>query len=268
MNIWLPPSEGKRAPSSGPSLKLTDLSFPELEEPRRAVIEALVSVSTQSTAAELLGLGPKSAADVAVNSVLWDSPSGPAFDVYAGVLYEELGASKLSDLAKSRLEMVTIFSALFGALRPSDLIPNHRLAIGVKLPPFGAMSGWWRPILAPVVQSSTDRPIVDLRSGPYQLAHPARNAHRIEISAATVSGGKRRVISHNAKLWRGRAARFLLEQEQLDASCTLAEVTSALAEWNPGGDAVDVEIGPQEATRTGGSLTRVTVLTERSGPTR
>ena len=39
--IWLPPSEGKSAPESGPRLDVEALSIPSLTAARRAVIEAL-----------------------------------------------------------------------------------------------------------------------------------------------------------------------------------------------------------------------------------
>ena len=62
MLILLPPSEGKTAPSSGPSLALASLLDAErLTAPRRTVMSALAEVSRGPDAASVLGLGPRSA---------------------------------------------------------------------------------------------------------------------------------------------------------------------------------------------------------------
>ena len=259
MFLWLPPSEGKIAPTAGPPLQLDTLSFPALTEARALAASELLQVSAGPDAAKVLGLGPRAAEEgIKANLGLFTMPCSPALNVYDGVLYSELDANSLSRKAMQTLtESTWIFSALFGALRPHDSIPDHRLAMGVRLPALGALSAWWRPRLEEYLPATGGAPVVDLRSGVYQSAYPARSAHRVEIRAVQVRKGKRRVLSHFAKLWRGKAARHLLES--VPEAGALDDVLSALANWRDSAFA-DVEIEETQENAVGGSVTRVTLV--------
>ena len=53
-------------------------------------------------------------------------PTAPAIDIYSGVLYQSLNYRGLSPQAQKRAQsQLLIFSALFGVLRPLDLIPYY-----------------------------------------------------------------------------------------------------------------------------------------------
>mgnify|MGYP000963008555 CR=1 FL=1 len=94
--ILLPPSEGKTAPASGPSLDLDSLLDAErLTTARREVMSALAGVSRSAEAASVLGLGPRSAEQVGINLSLETSPCVPAHRLFTGVLYEAAGLDSI-----------------------------------------------------------------------------------------------------------------------------------------------------------------------------
>ena len=107
MLILLPPSEGKNQPKGKSALNLSKLAF---------------GAYLLDTRSKLL------------SKALAKSPVAPAIAVYSGVLYQALDWSSLSAGARKRGERsILIISALFGALRPTDQIPNYKAKI--KTPP-------------------------------------------------------------------------------------------------------------------------------------
>lgn len=216
MLILLPPSEGKSAGRRGRALDLTTLSFPELNEARTAVVDALVATSARPDALELLG-APKGAADqVAANVGLWGAPTLPARALYAGVLYDALGFESLSAGARRRAaRRLVVISALFGALRPADKVPAYRLSMDVRLPGVGGLAAHWRPELDAVLPATAGRGvIVDLRSSTYVAAWRPNGAlaeRTVSVHVVRDDAGRRSVVSHMAKHTRGLVARQLLE---------------------------------------------------------
>ena len=145
MLIWLPPSEGKNAPAHGPSLDVNALSRPSLATSRRAVCETLQALGDGPKAAAVLKVGAR--IDLSVNTALDSAPCAPASSLFTGVLYEAIEESAPGAWSSAGAEHVSIFSGLFGVLSPSDVIPDHRLAMGVSLPDLGVLSTWWAPRL-------------------------------------------------------------------------------------------------------------------------
>lgn len=219
--ILLPPSEGKRPPAAGPPLDLSVLLGAELlSSRRRRVIEALTEVSAGPQAAQVLGLGPRSAAEAGLNLVLDRAPCAPAHDLFAGVLYD---AARLTALAaepatREALERsLVIFSGLWGVLRPTDPVPDHRLSMGVSLPGTGRLSSFWRRPVAGVLDDRARRSglVVDCRSGAYSPAwRPPADAGVELVAVRVVSDrpdGTRAVVSHAAKHSRGLLTGRLIE---------------------------------------------------------
>ena len=216
VHILLPPSEGKTAPTTGPSLDLTTFSHSELSAPRQAVGEELTAVSTAGNALEILKAGERTRPEVVAQRHLWDLPCAPAYAVYTGVLYE---AATLGPK-----DSVTIFSGLFGTTSGTDLIPAYRLSMNVSLPAIGPLKTFWRAHLAanpPFADPAG--PTVDMRSGTYQVWNPPGEWWDIRVRD---SSGK--VITHMAKHYRGLLTRALLDarsDEVGDVARTLGEVT-------------------------------------------
>ncbi len=218
MLILLPPSEGKYTPTRGRSLDLDRLSFPELAEPRQAVLDALVTLSTGDVAkaAEVLGLGSTQAEEVGRNAGLRAAATARADAIYTGVLYDALDVATLSPEAKRRASRsLTIASALFGLVRPGDRIPAYRLSGEVSLPGLGPVAAHWRSVLDPVVRAAAGSGlVVDLRSSTYAAFW--RPDAELVPRVATVRvlqqvGDQRKVVSHFNKATKGRLVRALLE---------------------------------------------------------
>lgn len=277
MQIWLPPSEGKHSPSDGPTLDLDTLSLPALNSQRQRIAEALLGLGTGDDAAEILGLGAKSKADLALNAALWDNPCAPMEQVFTGVLYSAAGLGELGEatVAAAR-ERLTIFSGLFGAVRLGDLIPDHRLSMGVKLPGLGGLAAAWKPVLEEALRAEYPGDVVlDMRSGPYRNACPAQWAHVWQVGVVREVGGKRSVVSHNAKYWRGLLTGYLLRlpaeelpsaaagNEEIEAIVSSARELPAMVDAKGVEHRITaVEFSEIKTSKAGGSTRNVTIVTD------
>ena len=232
MLILLPPSEGKSAPDSGPRLDLAGLGFPELGPTRRTLVSALTSLcrTDPSAAATALGLGPRQLEEVRVNAELRRRACAPAIEIYTGVLFDALGYQSLTAAQQQRAdEHVIVGSALWGLVRPDDLIPAYRLSGGTTLPELGSMRRAWHGPLAKAL-ASLDGPVLDLRSGTYRdLAPLPQRDDWISIRVFEERNGRRTVVTHNNKATKGAIARAMVSSRRNVSS--LASLTSALSAW-------------------------------------
>jgi cytoplasmic iron level regulating protein YaaA (DUF328/UPF0246 family) len=170
--------------------------------------------------AKLLGVGG-AALDAAVEADrrVRRAPTMAAIERFTGVLYEALDAASLRARERRRLdESVVILSGLFGALAPSDPIPDHRLKMSAALPELGRLSTWWRPhldaALEPLVRGAT---VWDLLPTEHAAAltvtrtEPARRIVVRFLDDVERDGSRRLVtVSHWNKLLKGSLVRHLL----------------------------------------------------------
>ena len=216
MLVLVPPSEGKSPGGRGRPLDLEALSFPELTPVRRAVLDALVSVSGRTDAMSVLDV-PKGASDqVRRNVDLRTAPTRRVAELYTGVLYDALDLRSLDAPARRRAaRRLVVISALFGALRPGDRVPAYRLSMGVDLPGIGKLASTWQEPLGAVLPGAAGAgPVVDLRSSAYVAAwRPSGELAERTVAVHVVrdEAGRRSVVSHMAKHTRGLVARHLLE---------------------------------------------------------
>jgi len=216
--ILLPPSEGKTRPDAGAPLDLDTLSFGQLTPVRAQLLRTLVKLcnGNPKRAMDVLGLGPTQADAIAVNAALPDEPTARADEIYTGVLFSELDLPSLDEASRKRADAsLAISSALFGLLRPDDLIPAYRLSGNVTLPRLGTVAGRWRTPLPRVMRDlAGDGLLVDLRSGTYTALGkpPPELAERTAtMRVLHEHGGVRKVVSHFNKATKGRVVRGLLE---------------------------------------------------------
>lgn len=220
MLILLPPSEGKRAPESGPRFAASKLDYPTLKDTREKVLEALIDVCSNrpARAASVLGLGPRQRDLVTLNAGLRTAHSAPAMDIYSGVLFEALDFTSLPAAARKRADTrVAIASALFGLVRPSDRIPAYRLSGDTTLPRIGTLASVWRDSIAGLL-AETKGPLLDLRSGAYVALGPvpASASHRALVGRVLLErNGKHSVVSHHNKATKGRLVRAVLQQAKV-----------------------------------------------------
>jgi len=179
MLILLPPSEGKNQPISKARVNLDKLVFPK---------------ELQAIRSRLL------------TKTLATSPAAKAMDVYTGVLYQALDWNTLSPAAKVRGEKsVLIISAIFGALRPSDVIPNYKAKI---------KSSDWKAALKPALDGLAADLIIDCRSSTYAGVWQSPSANTVAVRVFKKEKGKISVITHLSKKYRGELTRFLLKAEK------------------------------------------------------
>jgi uncharacterized protein len=216
--VLLPPSESKAVPPRrGAALDLDRLSFPELTDARKRVLEVLIDTSARPDALVLLGVGASLAEEVNRNRSLPTAPTRHAHAVYTGVLYDALGWSTLSASARRRgANRILIASALWGVVRPNDRVPSYRLSMDADLPGLGPLARHWRAVLPSALEGAAGPRglVVDCRSGPYAAAAPttgALAARTVAIRVLREQNGHRSVVSHLAKHTRGEVARELLE---------------------------------------------------------
>ena len=158
-----------------------------------------------------LGLTPGLADELTRNSNLPSAFCGPAIEIYVGVLYGALDWATLSSTAKKRGESeLLIVSALFGALRPNDLIPAYRLSMQVNLPKVGALGSYWKKHLREPLDAVASELIIDMRSQSYLRAWSPNPPDTAQVRVFTEKGGKRSVVTHMAKFTRGQITRSLL----------------------------------------------------------
>ena len=240
MLVLLPPSEGKATSEAGVGtpLVLDSLSLPRLTPARERVVDTLVALSEgdEDTAAEVLGLTPGLRGELARNRALRTAGALPAGELYTGVLYDALGLATLARDAFARAEAaLLVFSGLWGAVRITDRIPPYRCSGGVKLPPLGALGGYWRGPMGEAMPEIATGLVLDLRSSAYAgLWKPtgevaARTATVRVLHERVVAGvTKRSVVSHFNKATKGRLVRDLLEAGSEPGSP--AELADALRE--------------------------------------
>ena len=176
MLILLPPSEAKNQPISKAKVNLAKLVFPkELHATRgRLLTKALAS-----------------------------APAAKAMDVYTGVLYQSLDWNSLSPAAKARGEKsVLITSAIFGVLRPSDLIPNYKAKI---------KTSDWKTALKPALDGLAADLVIDCRSSTYAGVWQSPPANTVAVRVFKKEKGKISVITHLSKKYRGELTRVLLK---------------------------------------------------------
>ena len=235
MLILLPPSEGKTRPESGAPLDLDTLSSGRLTPVRAQLLRTLVKLcnGNPKRAMEVLGLGTTQADAIEINAGLPEEPTARADAIYTGVLFSELDLPSLDEASRKRAdESLAIASALFGLLRPDDLIPAYRLSGHVTLPRLGTVASRWRtPLPRAMHELAGDGLLVDLRSGTYTALGrpPADLASRtVTMRVLHEHEGTRKVVSHFNKATKGRIVRALLESGASPG--TVDELQSVLAD--------------------------------------
>lgn len=214
MLVLLPPSEGKTAPA-GPPLDLDLLSLPELTQARSTALSALTRLcrADPDRARTALGLSPRMADEVERDAHLQTAPTGPAGEVYSGVLYEALGLATMRPRARRRVEQwALVSSGLWGAVRLTDPIPAYRLPASAVLPGTGRMSTYWRAPLADALDRlAAGHVVLDLRSGSYAASWTPPAASSVVVRVVHEQAGQRTVASHFNKATKGRLLRALAE---------------------------------------------------------
>jgi uncharacterized protein len=173
--------------------------------------------------ASLMAMSEDLAALTAGRYRAWKPPftpgnARPALLAYSGDAYAGLDAWTMDaeDLAFAQ-EHLRILSALYGLLRPLDLIQAYRLAMGTRLANAkGAdLYAFWRKALTRALGEALAQeggPLVNLASGEFARALDlgALPGRIITPVFEDLQGGTYKVVSFHAKRARGRMARFAI----------------------------------------------------------
>ncbi|MGO3211149.1 YaaA family protein [Brachybacterium sp. AOP29-B2-41] len=241
MLILLPPSETKTRPPeiTAGRLDLEELSLPALFEARQTMLRAAQRTAAGADAALRLGV-PASAPELVGRMLhLEQEPVDRPLTVYSGVLYDQLseGLSPAAD------RQVLVQSALFGLVDAAhDRIPAYRLSAGSSLSRLGKAGTWWARQLRPLAaqlraeQAESGSPLViDCRSGSYRSMMPMRSGDGVrvlDVAPVQERAGVRKVISHDAKRYRGLVTQVLMDLER--APATPDEAVDAVSSGLPG----------------------------------
>ncbi|MDN5820189.1 MAG: peroxide stress protein YaaA [Brachybacterium sp.] len=237
MLIMLPPSETKTRPSEvdGAPLDLDAMSLPQLGGARATMLRAAQRTAAGPEAAAHLGV-PASAPELVGRMLhLEQEPTAPPLTVYSGVLYDQLAP----DLVPVQDRDVLIQSALFGLVDAfRDRIPAYRLSSGSSLSRLGKAGSWWGKQLRPLAselcaaQARSASPLViDCRSGGYRSMMSLRSGDGVrvlDVAPVQERAGVRKVISHDAKRYRGLVTQVLLDLDR--APTTAEDVVEAVGE--------------------------------------
>jgi cytoplasmic iron level regulating protein YaaA (DUF328/UPF0246 family) len=256
--ILLPASDAKHQIESKVAFDLAGLSFAALGPTRERVLDALVEASAAPDAMRRLGVPASRREVLQQHRDLSTAPAAPVEDVYAGVLHEAAGLATL-DAAARRLarNRVVIVSALWGAVRPGDRIPEYRLDMCGRLPGLEHLPDVWRPGLGDVLPRAAGRGLlVDCRSAEYATAWRPQGplAERTVVLRVMREDDRTRGAgSHHAKRTRGLVVRRILV-DALDPRRPedLAEALSAY---------FHVELHPPDA---GGTPSELRIVEQRS----
>ena len=209
MLVLLPPSETKSPGGDGAPLDLGSLAAPELTAVRTQLVEALVKLAADPSAARAaLDLSPAQDDEIARNAALRTASTRPALERYTGVLYDALDVGSMTRAQRARAgRRLAVGSALFGVVGGEDPIPAYRLSAGSVLPGLPTLRALWKPALSPVL-AAIDELVVDLRSGSYAQLGPVPGAVTVQVLSERPDG-TRAVVSHFNKAHKGRLARLL-----------------------------------------------------------
>ena len=211
--VLLPPSEGKTDGTRRKRLDVGALSYPELGPAREQVLDALAALATGpvTKARTVLGTTTGQDGEIERDMRLRTAPTGPAREIYTGVLFDAIGFGSLSQRALSRLDThALVASALFGVVALSDPIPAYRLSAGTVLPKVGSVNRLWAPRITGLIAAHPGL-VIDLRSGSYVSMGPLPADCRAVVPRVLqrVPKGPPKVVTHSNKATKGRIVRAI-----------------------------------------------------------
>jgi cytoplasmic iron level regulating protein YaaA (DUF328/UPF0246 family) len=208
MRIVLPPSETKQpGGEAGSTLDWASLAIPELTSVREGIAAELIAVSSDDASGlKALGLGAKGAEWLEANQQLESSPVMPAISRYTGVVFDALDYSTLDEAGvRNAHESLWLFSALFGPIRATDMIPRYRLSFDSKLPG-ESLKRRWQPYADAMWQGDF---VIDLRSEGYRALAPLSTGYGVFVRVVNdLSGGV--AAGHANKTTKGRFVRSIV----------------------------------------------------------
>lgn len=201
MLILIPPSETKTPTGTHKSLNV-------LSDTVRPVVDLLQKY--RGDLGVFYGVKGKALKQaIETNAQLLEAPTLPAIERYNGVVYDGIDYPTMSLKGKLYFNKhVRIVSALFGLLKPQDLIPDYKLKIE-KL----NLCQYWKPLNAPQLKNKF---VFDLLPQAHAKAVDYDKGLRLDF--IVTKNGKTIPAGHHGKLIKGKFIRWLCENSISDPS--------------------------------------------------
>ncbi len=232
LSILIPPSNRKKVGGNPFAPDMFDYRssntfnyFSELNAERRALIDQL---HVALKAGEEIAPPLDDSAKIDALRKIYRAPLMSALSRYsAGPIYSALDFQGLPTGAQRRLlETGIIFSALFGILRPDDLVPEYYMHMDAVVPGIGCMADYWRPVISPILNTLlTDSIVWDLLPQSYRNAWDNQATYNTRITVRFVDKEGVDLDESAAARIRGKLIGFLVK----DASSAWDD----LDEWRP-----------------------------------
>jgi uncharacterized protein len=237
LTILLPPSESKASGGTDNRswldiARIPELNaFSELDETRHILFEDLHRALEQPVPALEKLFRVRGHALEAALEANWRLPGGPVLAAvrrYTGVMYDYLDYVNMAPTTRQAFEgSAILFSAAWGLLRPTDLIPDYKLKMDAKLPRLGRVSAFWKPQISSTLNRLLQGHVVwDLLPGAHRQAWDGRAdmsaLWRVRFVQSVEKNGQTtvRTVSHWSKALKGSLVRFLCERNIADpAEC-------------------------------------------------
>jgi hypothetical protein len=233
MLVVVPPSETKVSGGRDDQvLDVSALSFPLQNPTRLSLLEQVEKLSLDpKKALAALKLGPKGHSEIERNQQIRFSGVMPALERYSGVLYDALDSATLGPGAAWAAKHLAIFSALFGLILSTDLIPAYRLSYDSRLSR-GTPTTQWADV-SDILWSEVRGFVVDLRSEGYRRLAVVPETRGVFVNLVQPGPvGQRKALGHANKSVKGQLVRAMARDGvQLDSVDDLI-AWGAVASWN------------------------------------
>ncbi len=197
--ILIPPSEGKQPNGHSNPLK-------KVEEPARSMVSKINEYEGEW--GKVLGVKDKALEKALdANKKILSSKTLPAIERYTGVVYNAIGYPSFSKESKNFFDQhVRIVSALWGLVKPTDLIPDYKL----KIDKLGA-DKYWLPINREILKNVF---VIDLLPKAHKKAVAFDSG--VSVDFIVTKNGKSVPAGHQGKHIKGRFIRWLAQQQSCD----------------------------------------------------
>lgn len=142
----------------------------------------------------------------------------PALFAYRGDAYQGLDAQSLSAASVAWAEgRLRILSGLYGALSPMTGVAAYRLEMGLSLPGFGVLSGWWKEAVTDHLMGLMEAGgvLLNLASAEYARAVDKKvirsKGRFVDVAFKEKRGDALKAVAIHAKRARGTMARWIIE---------------------------------------------------------
>lgn len=219
--ILLPPSEGKNKGGNIQENFYDHVSFKELNNHRKEIINKLLSSMATMSESKLEKLfdvtGYRVVETVEKNSTIEKAPLMKAIDRYSGVMFKSINYPNLPKNMQKRFdEKILFIDAIFGLLKPTDLIPDYKLKINGKLEDFDITRFWTIIISKTLEKEAKNKLIIDILPQAHRAAINFDQLNYVTIEFCETKKDKIISSGHASKKLKGEIIRYILQFDKVD----------------------------------------------------